>query len=109
MPPFTRCFLRINQLFFSVCVQEVSLGEDVFLRALPFASNRDLRDKSLSFEWSKRIPEINGDEHKLEFRASSNSHFKGFISCEISKDQKNFFTVYHCLRNSIGKSILPLH
>ncbi len=105
MPPFMICFLRINQLFFSVCVQEVSLGEDVFLRALPFASNQELRDKSLSFEWSKRIPEINCDEHKLEFKASSNGHFKGFISCEISKNQKHFFTVYHCLRKSIGKSM----
>ena len=88
-----------------MCIQEVSLGDDVSLRALPFASNQELRDKSLSFEWSKRIPEINCDEHKLEFKASSNGHFKGFISCEISKNQKHFFTVYHCLRKSIGKSM----
>ncbi len=87
-----------------MCVQEVSLGDDVTLLALPFASKRELRDKSLSFEWSKRRPEISGDKYKLEFKVSSNSHFKGFISCEISKNQKPFFTVYHCLKESVGKS-----
>ena len=86
------------------CVQEVSLREDVTLKALPFASRRELRDKSLSFEWSKRSPEIDGDEHKLEFKASSHGHFKGFISCEISKNQKHFFTVYHCLKESVGEN-----
>ncbi|XP_064382988.1 uncharacterized protein LOC135331680 [Halichondria panicea] len=58
-------------------------------------------DKNLTFEWSKRSPEIDEVEHKLEFKASSNGHFKGFISCEISKNQKPFFTVYHCLKESV--------
>ena len=75
----------------------------MFLLALPFASKRELRDKSLSFEWSKRRPRISGTENELEVKAPSNSHFKGFISCEISKNQKHFFTVYHCLRNRGGK------
>ncbi len=95
----------MTSLSLHVCTQEVSLGDDVSLRALPFASKRELRDKSLSFEWSKRTPEIDGGEHKLELKASSSSHFKGFISCEISKNQKPLFTVYHCLRNSVGKII----
>ena len=56
-------------------------------------------DKNLTFKWSKRSPEIDEVEHKLEFKASSNGHFKGFISCEISKNQKPFFTVYHCENN----------
>ncbi len=76
-----------------MCIQEVSLGDDVTLLALPFASDRELRHKSLSFEWSKRRPEISGSENELEFKASSNSHFKGFISCEIYKNQKPFFTL----------------
>ncbi len=87
-----------------MCVQEVSLGDDVTLLALPFASDRELRDKSLSFEWSKRKPKIRGSENELELKASSNSHFKGFISCEISKNQKPFFTVYHCLKECVGKN-----
>ncbi len=76
----------------------------MFLLALPFASDRELRDKSLSFEWSKRRPRISGTGNELEFKASSNSHFKGFISCEISKNQKPFFTVYHCLKESVGEN-----
>ncbi|XP_064407413.1 uncharacterized protein LOC135352129 isoform X6 [Halichondria panicea] len=81
--------------------EEVSKGDDVFLLALPFASDRELRDKNLSFEWSKRTPRVRGTENELKFKASSNSHFKGFISCEISKNQKPFFTVYHCLKESV--------
>ena len=88
----------------SVCLQEVSVGDDVILFALPFASDRELRGKSLSFEWSKRRPRIRGTENELEFKASSNSHFKGFISCKISKNQKHFFTVYHCLKESVGEN-----
>ncbi|XP_064406837.1 uncharacterized protein LOC135351545 isoform X3 [Halichondria panicea] len=80
--------------------KEVCLGKDVSLKALPFASKRELKDKNLTFEWSKRSPEIDEDEHKLEFKASSRDHFKGFISCEISKNQKPFFTVYHCLKEN---------
>ena len=76
----------------------------MFLLALPFASDRELRDKSLSFEWSKRRPRIRGTDIELEFKASSNIHFKGFISCEISKNQKPFFTVYHCLKESVGEN-----
>ncbi len=86
-----------------MCVQEVRLGDDVTLLALPFASKRELRDKSLSFEWSKRKSNIRGSENELELKASSSSHFKGFISCEISKNQKPFFTVYHCLKETVGK------
>ena len=85
-------------------MQEVSLGKDVSLKALPFASKRELKDKNLTFEWSKRSPEIDEVEHKLEFKASSKGHFKGFISCEISKNQKPFFTVYHCLKESVGEN-----
>ncbi|XP_064407523.1 uncharacterized protein LOC135352263 [Halichondria panicea] len=108
--PCFSCTHRVSLSPHQECwfAKEVSLGDDVSLRALPFASNQELRDKSLSFEWSKRIPEINCDEHKLEFKASSNGHFKGFISCEISKKQKHFFTVYHCLRKSIGNAVTPL-
>ena len=85
-------------------MQEVCLGKDVSLKALPFASKRELKDKNLTFEWSKRSPEIDEDEHKLEFKASSRDHFKGFISCEISKNQKPFFTVYHCLKENDGEN-----
>ncbi len=87
----------------SVCVQEVSLGDDVTLLALPFAEDPEDLDPSLSFKWRKRSPKIRGSKNELEFKASSNSHFKGFISCEISKNQKPFFTVYHCLKESVGK------
>ncbi len=83
-------------------MQEVSLGDDVTLLALPFADLEDL-DPSLTFKWRKRSPKIYGTGNELEFKASSNSHFKGFVSCEISKNQKHFFTVYHCLRNRGGK------
>ena len=86
-------------------MQEVCLGKDVSLKALPFASKRELKDKNLTFEWSKKDPEIDEDEHKLEFKAASlKDHFKGFISCEISKNQKPFFTVYHCLKESVGEN-----
>ncbi|XP_064405548.1 uncharacterized protein LOC135350490 isoform X3 [Halichondria panicea] len=79
--------------------EEVSLGDDVFLLALPFAEDLD---PSLSFKWRKRRPRIGGTENELEFKASSkNGHFKGFISCEISKNQKAFLTVYHCLKESV--------
>ncbi|XP_064399632.1 uncharacterized protein LOC135345989 isoform X2 [Halichondria panicea] len=82
--------------------KEVSLGKDAFLKALPFATKRTLKDKNLTFEWSKKDPEIDEDEHKLEFKAASlKDHFKGFISCEISKNQKPFLTVYHCLKESV--------
>ncbi len=60
--------------------QEVSEGDDVFLLTLSFASDRELRDKSLSFEWSKRRPRVRGTENELEFKASSKDHFKGFTS-----------------------------
>ena len=73
----------------------------MFLLALPFAEDLD---PSLSFKWRKRRPRIGGTENELEFKASSNSHFKGFISCEISKNQKHFFTVYHCLKESVGEN-----
>ncbi|XP_064407367.1 uncharacterized protein LOC135352115 isoform X2 [Halichondria panicea] len=85
--------------------KEVSLGHDVTLLALPFAEDLD---PSLTFKWRKRCPKICGTGNELEFKASSNGHFKGFISCEISKNQKPFFTVYHCLRNSIGNAVTPL-
>ncbi|XP_064407175.1 uncharacterized protein LOC135351907 isoform X2 [Halichondria panicea] len=78
--------------------EEVSLGDDVFFLALPFAEDLD---PSLTFKWRKRRPRIGGTENELEFKASSNGHFKGFISCEISKNQKPFFTVYHCLKESV--------
>ncbi|XP_064407428.1 protein phosphatase 1 regulatory subunit 12A-like [Halichondria panicea] len=82
--------------------KEVSLGKDVSLKALPFATKRTLKDKNLTFEWSKKDPEIDEDEHKLEFKAASlKDHFKGFISCKIFKNQKPFFTVYHCLKESV--------
>ena len=87
-----------------VCVQEVSLGDDVTLLALPFADPEDL-EPSLSFKWKKKSPKIVRSENELVFKASSNSHFKGFISCEISKNQKHFFTVYHCLKKSVGESM----
>ncbi|XP_064407439.1 uncharacterized protein LOC135352207 [Halichondria panicea] len=85
--------------------KEVSLGHDVTLLALPFAEDLG---PSLSFKWRKRCPKICGTGNELEFKASSNGHFKGFISCEISKNQKHFFTVYHCLRKSIGNAVTPL-
>ena len=74
----------------------------MFLLALPFAEDLD---PSLSFKWRKRRPRIGGTENELEFKASSkNGHFKGFISCEISKNQKAFLTVYHCLKESVGEN-----
>ena len=84
-------------------MQEVSLGDDVTLLALPFADLEDL-DPSLTFKWKKRSPRLSGRKNELEVKASSNSHFKGFISCEISKNQKPFFTVYHCLKESVGEN-----
>ncbi len=74
-----------------------------FLLALPFASGKD---KSLSFEWSKRNEEvdISGSENKLT--VSSSDRFKGFIRCDIYKNEEEpFFTVYHCLKNSVGKNM----
>ena len=82
--------------------------EDVFFRALPFVSNQELKNKSLSFEWSKRIGDIDisGSENKLKL--SRSDHFKGFISCDmyrkIEHHEKHFLTVYHCLKESVGKS-----
>ncbi|XP_064385325.1 uncharacterized protein LOC135334177 isoform X4 [Halichondria panicea] len=101
--PCFKCTSKVSLSPHQECwfAEEVSLGDDVFLLALPFASKRELRDKSLSFEWSKRRPRISGTENELEVKAPSNSHFKGFISCEISKNQKHFFTVYHCLKESV--------
>ena len=93
-------FLRALTYCFCVCVQEVSLGDDVTLLALPFADLEDL-DPSLTFKWKKRSPRLSGRKNELEFKASSNGHFKGFISCEI---QKPFFTVYHCLKESVGEN-----
>ena len=75
----------------------------MFLLALPFASDQDLTDKNLSFRWSKRRPKISGSENELEFKSLLTGHFKGFISCEIFMNQKPFFTVYHCLKESVGK------
>ena len=79
------------------------MGSDIFLLALPFASGKD--KKSLSFEWSKRNEEvdISGSENKLT--VSSSDRFKGFISCDIYKNEEPFFTVYHCLKNSVGKNM----
>ena len=88
-------------------MQEVSMESDVFLLALPFASDQDVKEKNLSFEWSKRRPKLRGTENELEFKATSRSYFNDFISCEISQNQKSFFTVYHCLKElkeSVGKS-----
>ncbi|XP_064384730.1 uncharacterized protein LOC135333658 [Halichondria panicea] len=101
--PCFKCTSKVSLSPHQECwfAEEVSLGDDVFLLALPFASKRELRDKSLSFEWSKRRPGISGTENELEVKAPSNSYFKGFISCEISKNQKHFFTVYHCLKESV--------
>ncbi len=84
--------------------QEVCMGKDDFLRALPFASNQELNNKSLSFEWIKRSEDIDisGSENKLELLASA--RFKGFISCEIYRKKEHFLTVYHCLQESVGKS-----
>ncbi|XP_064383874.1 uncharacterized protein LOC135332890 [Halichondria panicea] len=78
--------------------EEVSMESDVFLLALPFASDQDVKEKNLSFEWSKRRPKLRGTENELEFKATSRSYFNDFISCEISQNQKSFFTVYHCLK-----------
>ena len=87
-------------------MQEVSLGDDVTLLALPFADLEDL-DPSLSFKWKRRSPRLSGRENELEFKASSNGHFKGIIRCEISKNQTPYFTVYHCLKqSSVGKRTL---
>ena len=111
---FFPCFLIYSGIFrilsplyhdlyiISVCVQKVSLGDDVTLLALPYADLEGL-DPSLSFKW-KRSARLSGKENELEFKASSHSHFKGFISCEISKNQKHFFTVYHCLKESVGEN-----
>ena len=101
-------FFVLAYCFLCVCVQEATLGDYVTLLALPFAEELEDLEPSLCFKWRKRSPRISGRENVLEFRASSNSHFKGFISCEISKNQKHFFTVYHCLRNmkeNVGKSM----
>ncbi len=80
------------------------MDSDVSLLALPYATDRDIKENNLSFKWSKRKPRITGTENELEFKASSSSHFDDFISCKIFKNQKPFFTVYHCLRKSVGKS-----
>ncbi len=92
-----------------VCIQEVSVGDDVSLLALPFASDLEDLEPSLSFKWKKRILKISGTKNELKFKASSSDHFKGLISCKISmnqvcKNQKSFFTVYHCLKESVGES-----
>ncbi len=87
-----------------MCVQEVKLGNEISLLALPFASDLEDLEPSLSFKWKKRIPKISGTENELKFKASSSEHFKELISCKISKNQKSFFTVYHCLKESVGES-----
>ncbi len=110
--PHQKCwFAEVSKLLLCACaciktsvyMQEVSMGSDVFLPALPFASDRDVKENNFSFEWSKRKPRICGSANELKFKASSSSHFKDFISCKISKNQKPFFTVYHCLKRSVGK------
>ncbi len=61
------CFF--HALTYCFCVQEVSLGDDVTLLALPFAEDLE---PSLSFKWRKRSPRLSGRENELEFKASSN-------------------------------------
>ncbi|XP_064403143.1 uncharacterized protein LOC135348759 isoform X2 [Halichondria panicea] len=100
--PCFKCTSKVSLSPHQECwfAEEVSLGDDVTLLALPFADLEDL-EPSLSFKWKKRSPRLSGRENELEVKALSNSHFKGFISCEISKNQKPFFTVYHCLKESV--------
>ncbi len=84
-------------------VQEVSLGSDDSLLALPFASVQDVKENNLSFEWSKKIPNISRRKNlkfnELKFKASSEV-FKGFISCDVIKNKNHLFTVFHCLQES---------
>lgn len=91
-----------------LCFQEASIGGGVSLLALPFASDLEDLEPSLAFKWSKRRPEISGQRNKLELKDLLDGHFEGFISCKISKNQKPFFTVYHCLKKSVGKIILSM-
>ena len=82
------------------CLQEASLESDVSLLALPFACDKDVKEKSLSFEWSKKVPNISGRENLLKFKASSNDHFDGFITCNVIKNENHLFTLLHCLKKS---------
>ncbi len=87
-----------------VCVQEANLESAVSLLALPFIDLMEENpEPSLSFKWRKRNPRVNWSENELKFKAS-NIHFKGFISCKISKNQKHFLTIYHCLKESVGEN-----
>ena len=78
-------------------MQEVkSTGCRVRVKALPFST---IPDKSLSFKWSKcGLDE--GTENELKLESVTPDDCKGYYTCEILKDDKPFFNVYHCLRTT---------
>ena len=82
------------------CVQEVkSTGCRVRIRALPYSRKPD---KSLSFEWSKGGFD-EGTENELKLECVTSDDCEGYYTCEILKDNKPFFSVYHCLRTAGNK------
>ena len=83
-------------------LQEVTVGEDVTLEALPFADP----DPTLSFKWIKPGRKtLKCKENELPLEKVTQAHCRGFYTCEISKDKKPYFSVYYCLRATSGFAI----
>ena len=86
-------------------LQEVTVGEDAILEALPFADP----DPTLSFKWIKPGRKtLKCKENELTVEKVTQAHCKGFYTCEISKSGKPYFSVYYCLRVT-SKSAVSLH
>ena len=82
------------------CVQEVkSTGCRVRIRALQYST---IPDRNLSFKWSKSGYD-EGTENELKLECVTSDDCKGYYTCEILKDDKPFFSVYHCLRTAGDK------
>lgn len=75
-----------------IYIQEVELDEPAYLQALP------CKDKSLSFNWSKKRPRVNKEGNELEVENVKQCHCKDYFSCEVLKDKQPLFSVYHCLK-----------
>ena len=89
----------------SPLLQEVTVGDDVILEALPFADP----DPTLSFKWVKPGRRtLKCTENELTVERVTRAQCKGFYTCEISKDKRSFFSVYYCLR-ATSELAISLH
>ena len=78
-------------------MQEVkSTGRRVRIKALQYSTRPE---RGLSFKWSKYGYD-EGTENELKLECVTSDDCKGYYTCEILKDDKPFFSVYHCLRTT---------